>query len=592
MLFFIYFHFIIAYIYIPIIITNFINMINKLILSFVRVTILALLHTAAFAQFNYKEAFQKTVFFLELQRVGAVAEGVTLPNGTVIPNRVNWKSNSYPSDGKAITNDPYAPNGVPDLTGGWFDAGDPPKWVPALTISSTMLAWGRLEYPTAYTRTGLDLYNKGNLKWINDFFLKCFRFDPNDSDNVSKYRIYLIVGGSGGESGVDKYRDVAVTPFVETLNEQVYLSIPHEIMETTLFNLSDFPNFQRPVYYADKDAPATSSVANMAASMASASMVFRGDGTNLSDVSYADLLLKRAKMLYNYSKTYVIKQPVGEVGVPSPGTLKNKNGSIVDSEFAGGRWDASISKFRPGVNYSAQLCWASLWIHGAELGKNSAYGNEYLTQAIEYTDNSKFPLPPLFEDGSRGLMYDQVRNDWNAQGKFNSNVESMCYVLLAKYCGVNTPIQHTLVGGGRAARAVPYNNLMISLANGSLFSPMSASGMPQFGPPHLALSGMQCANFCLMVAADKLITNSNAKYNNYIAFAKKNIDYAFGDNPLNRSYLVGFNPSGKVISTNVLHGPSQGFGMDQNYLGYKIIRDVIYWAIFLQLSPGTFVLVD
>lgn len=535
-------------------------MMNKLRSILVIGTLITLFHSVAFAQFNYKEAFQKTVFFLEQQRVGAVADGVTLPNGTVIPNRVSWKSNSYPSDGKAITNDPYSPNGVPDLTGGWFDAGDPPKWAPALTVASTMLAWGRLEYPNAYTGTGLDLYNKGNLKWINDYFLKCFRFDPNDPSNVSKYRIYIIVGGSGGASGVDKYRGVAVNPFVKTLNEQVYLSCPHEIIENTLFNLSDFPNFQRPVYYADKDAPATSAVANMAASMASASMVFRGDGSNANDVAYADLLLERAKMLYNYAKTYVIKQPVGDAGVTAPGTLKNKNGSIIDSEFAGGRWDNSIKKFRPGVDYSAQLCWAALWIHGAELNINAAYGNDYLTQAIEYTDNSKFPLPPLFEDGSRGFMYSQVRNDWNASGKFNANVSTMCYVLLAKYCGVNTNIQHTLIGGGRGSgRPITYSNMMLSLADGSLASPISASGMPEFGPSHLTLSGMQCANFCLFVAADKLITSSNAKYNSYIAFAKKNIDYALGNNPLNRSYLVGFNPPGKVASINVLHGPAQGF---------------------------------
>ncbi|TAF83946.1 MAG: T9SS C-terminal target domain-containing protein, partial [Sphingobacteriales bacterium] len=462
---------------------------------------------------------------------------------------------------KAITDDAYALAGTPDLTGGWFDAGDPPKWNPALSISSTMLAWGRLEYPAAYTGTGLDLYNKGNLKWINDYFLKCFRFDPDNPTDVSKYRIYMIVGGSGGESGVDTYRGVAAVPFNKTLNEQVYLSCPHEIIENTLFNLSDFPNYQRPVYYADKDAPATSAVASMAASMASASLVFRGNGSNAGDVAYADLLLERAKMLYNYAKTYVIKQPVdGGIGVPAPGTLKNNKGTIVESDFAGGRWDKDIKKYRPGVEYSAQLCWASLWIHGAELNKNASYGNDYLNQAIEYTDNSKFPLPPLFEDGSRGFMYNQVRNDWSGSGKFNSNVSTMCYVLLAKYCGANTPIQHTLIGGGRgSSRPVTFSNLMISLANASLLSTVSASGMPIFGPTHLTLSGMQCANFCLFVAADKIITSTNANYNNYITFAKKNIDYALGDNPLNRSYLVGFNPPGKTISTNVLHGPSQGF---------------------------------
>ncbi|TAF83837.1 MAG: hypothetical protein EAZ51_00420, partial [Sphingobacteriales bacterium] len=78
---------------------------NKLQSILVTSTLIILLHSVSFAQFNYKEAFQKTVFFLELQRVGAVADGVTLPDGTVIPNRVNWKSNSYLSDGKAITDD-------------------------------------------------------------------------------------------------------------------------------------------------------------------------------------------------------------------------------------------------------------------------------------------------------------------------------------------------------------------------------------------------------------------------------------------------------------------------------------------------------
>nr|MBA3705836.1 glycoside hydrolase family 9 protein [Bacteroidota bacterium] len=83
----------------------------------------------AFSQpYNYAEAFQKTVWFPEVQRDGAVSKGAVLPDGTTISNRVNWRSDSYMSDGKAIQNDPYSPNGVPDLTGGWFDAGDPPKW--------------------------------------------------------------------------------------------------------------------------------------------------------------------------------------------------------------------------------------------------------------------------------------------------------------------------------------------------------------------------------------------------------------------------------------------------------------------------------
>ncbi|HEX8549340.1 MAG TPA: glycoside hydrolase family 9 protein, partial [Cytophagaceae bacterium] len=318
---------------------------------------------------NYAEALQKVVWFLETQRDGRVSEGVKLPDGTVIPNRVNWRSDSYLSDGKAIKNDPYAPNGTPDLTGGLFDAGDPPKWSPGLAMAATMLSWGIVEYPAGYKSTGQLKYSKGNIKWLADYFLKCFSFDPNNPNDVSKYRIYIVVGGSsGGGSGVEKYQGKDLVPQIVTFNEQNYLSCQHETIENTIFNMSDFPNYQRPVYYADKDAPATSTVSKFSAALASASIVFRGDGSNAKDVEYANLLLERAKMLLNFSKTYLIKEAVGTAGVPAPATLKNKDGKIVDNGFAGGRWDSSINKHRPGTDFAANLCWSSLWIHQAELG--------------------------------------------------------------------------------------------------------------------------------------------------------------------------------------------------------------------------------
>lgn len=513
-----------------------------------------------FAQnINYTEAFQKTVFFLEMQRDGAVSDGVTLPDGTVIPNRVNWRANSYMSDGKAIKNDPYAPNGIPDLTGGWFDAGDPPKWTPALASATTMMAWGVWEYMDAYKKTNQLKYVKGNLKWINDYFLKCFRFDPNNPTDVSKYRIYVVVGGSGGGSGIEKYQGVALNPTVETLNEQVYLSCPHEVIENTIFNLSDFPNYQRPVYYADKDAPAIATVSVVAAAMASSSLIFRGDASNAKDVAYANLLLERAKMLANFAKTYVVKNTEGGSGARSGGTLKNRNGNLVDSEFAGGRWDNDLKKFRPGVEYSASLCWAHLWIHEAEYNKNSNYGNSFLGEAVNFTDNSKYPLPTLFDDGSRASMFAQAHEDWGKLGKFNSTRGTMCYVLLAKFFGKDTEVQHTETAGGKGATKYTYGQVIESLCNESIKSNISASGMPEFGPTHLALSGMQAPTFALLVSADKILTSSHPKFADYISFAKLIIDYGLGSNKYNRSFLVGFTPKGKTASTNVLHGPAQGF---------------------------------
>jgi len=58
--------------------------------------------------FNYTEALQKALFFYEAQRSGP------LP----VNNRVSWRGPSGLTDG--------ADHGV-DLTGGWYDAGDPVK---------------------------------------------------------------------------------------------------------------------------------------------------------------------------------------------------------------------------------------------------------------------------------------------------------------------------------------------------------------------------------------------------------------------------------------------------------------------------------
>ena len=510
--------------------------------------------------YNYVEAFQKTIWFLEVQRAGKVSSGVTLPDGTIINNRVNWRSDSYLNDGKSIKSDPFEVNGTPDLTGGWFDAGDPPKWSTAMSSAATMLAWGIIEYPNAYKTTGQLLYSKGNLKWINDYFLKCFKFDPLNPDDVSKYRIYIIVGGSGGASGPDKYQGKVLSPSIITLNEQVFLSCQHETIENTIFNLSDFPNYQRPVYYADKDAPACPTIALIASSMASASIVFWGDESNAGEVAYANLLLERSKMLFNFANQYLVKSPIGVAGARSGGTLKNKDGNLVDSDFAGGRWDKDINMHRPGVGYSANMCWASLWLHGAELKKNMLYGDIFLKKAIDFTNNSLYPLPPLFEDGSRGNLFVQTKDDWgNKLRKLNANPDPNCYILFAKYLGADTEIHNTETTGGKGAIKFTYGQMIESLADASLASTITASGMPEWGYPHLALGSMQAPTFSLLVIADKILKPNHPKFNNYISFARSIIDYGLGSNKYNRSFLVGFNPPGKISSINVLHGPSQGF---------------------------------
>src|SRR6187402_3486175 len=87
------------------------------------------------SQFNYAEALQKSIFFYEAQRSGALPAN----------NRVNWRGDSALDDGKDVS---------VDLTGGWYDAGDHVKFGFPMAFSATMLAWGAVEYRSAYADSG------------------------------------------------------------------------------------------------------------------------------------------------------------------------------------------------------------------------------------------------------------------------------------------------------------------------------------------------------------------------------------------------------------------------------------------------------
>src|SRR5690606_39047688 len=86
---------------------------------------------AAAPAFNYAEALQKSIWFYEAQQSGH------LPSW----NRVSWRGDSGLNDGASA--------GI-DLTGGWYDAGDHVKFGFPMAFSTTMLAWGAVEYRSAY----------------------------------------------------------------------------------------------------------------------------------------------------------------------------------------------------------------------------------------------------------------------------------------------------------------------------------------------------------------------------------------------------------------------------------------------------------
>ncbi len=189
--------------------------------------------------FNYAEALQKAIYFYEAQRSGPLPP----------TNRVEWRGDSGLNDG--------ADNGV-DLTGGWYDAGDHVKFGFPMAASTTMLAWGVVEYRQAYVDSGQLPYILDNIKWVTDYFLKAHTA-PNE------------LWGQVGKGSID----------------HAWWG-PAEVMQ-----------MPRPSYKIDASCPGSDLAGETAAALAAASIVFRP-----TDPAYANTLLTHAQQLYSFAETY------------------------------------------------------------------------------------------------------------------------------------------------------------------------------------------------------------------------------------------------------------------------------------------------
>ena len=189
--------------------------------------------------YNYGEALQKAVYFYEAQRSGKLPQN----------NRVEWRGDSALKDGSDRSI---------DLTGGWYDAGDHLKFGFPMAGSTTMLAWGAIEYEDAYKKSGQYNYMLDNLRWVNDYFIKA-----HPSSNV--------LWGQVGKGKLD----------------HAWWG-PAEVMP-----------MERPAYKIDASCPGSDLAGETAAAMAASSIVFKK-----VDPNYSSNLIKHAKELYDFADKY------------------------------------------------------------------------------------------------------------------------------------------------------------------------------------------------------------------------------------------------------------------------------------------------
>ncbi|WPJ97117.1 glycoside hydrolase family 9 protein [Coraliomargarita algicola] len=203
-----------------------------------------LLGKAQTGDYNYAEVLQKSLFFYDVQRSG------DLP----VDFRVAWRGDSAVSDGSDVSL---------DLIGGFYDAGDHVKFGLPMAYSLTMLAWGAVEYPSAYAETGQVSILLDQLRWGADYLIKC-HVRNEDGSTAAFY-------GQVGNGDVDH----------------------------AYWGSAESMTMARPAYRIDVDHPGSDLAAETAASLAAISMLVAID-----DPDYAAELIDHAVALYEFADTY------------------------------------------------------------------------------------------------------------------------------------------------------------------------------------------------------------------------------------------------------------------------------------------------
>lgn len=292
--------------------------------------------------FNYGEALQKSLLFYELQRSGKLSG----------KERTNWRGDSGLNDG--------ADNGV-DLTGGLYDAGDNVKFNLPMAYTASMLAWSLYEDFDSYEKSGQLNYALDNIRWINDYLIKC---------HTDEYEYYYQVG--------DGHSDHAWWGSAEVMQ------------------------MNRPSYKVTKDDPGSTVTGEAAASLAASAVVFKD-----IDGEYSEECLTHAKQLYKFAE-----ETKSDSGYTAANGFYNSWSGFYDELSWAAAWlyiatgDAPyLEKARTYFeaaqsDYKWSMCWDDKGIGAAlllaKITKESAY-TSFLEKSLDFwtgTSSEKITYSP------------------------------------------------------------------------------------------------------------------------------------------------------------------------------------------------------
>lgn len=401
---------------------------------------------------DYWKAAKLAMLFFDAQKSGY------LPKNSTINKSVPWRGDSCVTDG-------FNQSRGRDLIGGYYDGGSAMKFSYPMSFSITLLSWSAIEYSSKYSYAGELDHIKDLIKWGTDYLLKTF-----DSSN-----------------------GLPITEVTSQVGDR----------ETDLFcwERPEDIDYTRPVQECSSSC--TDLASEMAAALASASIVFR------DDISYSEKLIHGAEKVYGFGRDRV--------------------GSYSRSSD---ERDAQFNNNSTG--YEDDSLWGAVWLF-------------YATGKIKYLQLA------TADNNNPGTITS------TADGIFSWDRKLLAsQILLTRYrmfMNPGYPYEEQLNVFHKKVDRTMCSYLPIFKSY-----PTTNAGLVQFTTkPGLRLEQATNAAFLASIFSDYMDAvdlhgwfcgSQFYPTSNLRNFAKSQLDYILGNNPMNISYIVGY---GDRYPTQVHH---------------------------------------
>ncbi len=293
------------------------------------------------SEINFAKALQMSMYFYDANKCGY---GITGGN-------LEWRGDCHTEDAKVplipMTEEKKGTNlsqefidshrdildpdgdGTIDVSGGMHDAGDCVQFCLPGSYAASTLGWGYYEFRDAYEDLDLRWHIEDILHWFNDYYLKCLYYDENGDVLAFCYQT--------GEGNID-----------------------HNYWLTPELQGEHLLDYARPAYFATEETPASDMCAGVAASLAVNYLNFKD-----TEPEYAQKSLNAAIKLYEFAvRTHsegVKTQTGGDNGSTEedPDSINDGVGAddltVTSLGYDGGFYTSSY-------DYD-ELSWAAVWLY-------------------------------------------------------------------------------------------------------------------------------------------------------------------------------------------------------------------------------------